>query len=70
MSKRLEEVEEPLSANERFLYAMIQRQDVIIEQLSSIIEYIASKESVATQNNKTEDKPAPKRTARKTASKE
>lgn len=70
MSKQLNEVEEPLSANERFLYAMIQRQDVIIEQLSSIIEFIASKEKVAVQSNKTEDKPAPKRTARKASGKE
>lgn len=68
--KNLPEVETPINPNERFLHAIIIRQDVLIEQLSSIIEHIASKEQVATQNNKTEDKPAPKRTARKTANKE
>lgn len=60
----MNQVEEPLSANERFLHAIIVRQDVIIEQLSSIVEHIASKEGVATTNGKVETAPA-KRTARK-----
>lgn len=64
MGKKVQEVEEPLSSNERFLHAIIVRQDVIIEQLSSIVEHIASKEGIATTNGKVETA-QPKRTARK-----
>lgn len=38
----------PMNANERLLYAMVKRQDAIIEQLNSIVEYISKKDEVAT----------------------
>ena len=54
MKKRFEEMEQPMNAMERFLYAMIIRQDVVIEQLSSIVEHLAKKDEVAVTSNKVE----------------
>jgi hypothetical protein len=51
MKKKLE-LEAPLSANERFLYAVAVRLDVLIEQVSSIIEHISKEDEVAvTESN-------------------
>lgn len=47
---------EPLNTQERFLYEIAIRQGILIEQVGSIIDYIASKENVATTNNKVEEK--------------
>ena len=44
---------QPMNSNERFLYELIIRQNIIIEQLSSIIEHIGKKDGVAVQS--TED---------------
>lgn len=46
--KTLAQVEVPVNVQESYLYAIIQRQDVIIEQLSSIVEHMAKKDGVAT----------------------
>ena len=43
---------QPMNATERFLYEMIVRQNIIIEQLSSIVEHIGKKDDVAVQSNK------------------
>lgn len=63
----------PMNSNERLLYAIVTRQEVIIEQLSSIIEHIAKKDEVSVTNAKVEavdekttveepvEKPKPKR---------
>ena len=68
---------QPMNATERFLYEMIVRQNIMIEQLSSIVEHIGKKDGIAVQENKVmsvdvempvEDKP--KRTPRKRTSKE
>lgn len=70
---------EPMNAQERFMYEMIVRQNVIIEQLSSIIEHIGKKDGVATQTGKVQSisdltEPAveekPKRATRKKTVKE
>lgn len=66
-------MEQPLNANERFLYQVAIRLDVIIEQNNSIIEHLGKKDNVAVTNQKVEtkveesaEKPAPrKRTAKK-----
>ena len=47
MNRNVEALESPLNANERYLYAIAVRQDIIIEQLSSIIDYISKKEDIA-----------------------
>lgn len=67
----------PLNANEHLLYAIVVRQDIIIEQLSSIVEHLSTKDNVAVTKNtrnevlptkveakqeaKSEAKPAPRK---------
>lgn len=71
--KKAPEMEQPLNANERFLYQVAIRLDVIIEQNNSIIEHLAKNDKVAVTNQKVEtkiekpaEKPAPrKRTEKK-----
>lgn len=78
MEKNLPEINEPLNSNERYLYAIAYQQKILIEQMNSIIEYIAKKESVAVtittheekqgvsfekEEAKVEPKPAPKKRA-------
>ena len=55
MTKKKElELDAPLSANERFLYAVAVRLDVLIEQVSSIIDHIAKEDEVAVTESKVE----------------
>lgn len=54
MKKTELELEQPLSANERFLYAVAVRLDVLIEQVSSIVEHIAKQDEVAVTESKVE----------------
>lgn len=52
--KNINEITKPVNIQESYLYAIIQRQEVMIEQLSSIIEHIAKKDDVAvTSGTKT-----------------
>jgi hypothetical protein len=54
LKKKELELEAPLSANERFLYAVAVRLDVLIEQVSSIIDHIAKEDKVAVTESKVE----------------
>ena len=64
-------LEQPLNSNERFLHAVAVRLDVLIEQVTSIVEHIAKQDEVAVTESKVEEEviaPAPvarKRTAKK-----
>lgn len=49
--KRIEEVEQPLNANERFLYAVVVRLDAIIDMMSSMVEVYANQNNMAITNN-------------------
>ena len=40
---------QPMNSNERFMYEMIIRQNIMIEQLSSIVDHIGKKDGVAVQ---------------------
>lgn len=68
--KRVDELPQPLNAQERFLHAIAVRQNILIEQMNSVVEYIAKEKNVATTNHKAVEsvsvakpveKPAPKR---------
>lgn len=71
MSNESARLEQPLNANERFLYAIAVRLEVLIDQVSALSEHIAKRDNVAVQNNatsevsKTSDEPKPKRATRK-----
>jgi hypothetical protein len=52
----LEKLEEAMNAQERYLYAIGVRLNIVIEQLDSIISHIAKTDSVAVENNIVEDK--------------
>lgn len=63
-------LEQPLNANERFLYGIAVRLEVLIDQVSALTEHIAKRDNVATESavtsNKVEEPVAkPKRTTRK-----
>ena len=65
-------LEQPLNSNERFLHAVAVRLDVLIEQVTSIVEHIAKQDEVAVTESKVEEEeviaPAPvarKRTVKK-----
>lgn len=49
--KKVEEVELPVNPNERFLYAIAMRLEIIIEQLSGLSDHIAKRDGVATEGN-------------------
>lgn len=56
-----QQIEQPLNSNERFLYAIAHRLDIIIEQNNSIIDHISKQDKVAVTNHKSEEKqPEPK----------
>lgn len=55
------QIDEPLNANERYLYGINMRLEVLIEQMSSLLEHIAKKEGVAVESAKVVEKPAPRR---------
>lgn len=48
---------QPMNSNERFLYEIIVRQNIIIEQLSSIVEHIGKKDGVAVEKGKVVTEP-------------
>lgn len=48
---------QPMNSNERFMYEMIVRQNIIIEQLSSIVAHISKKDGVAVEENKVQTEP-------------
>jgi hypothetical protein len=72
---KLGNIPEPLNTNERLLHAIIMRQDVVIEQLNSIIDHISKKDNVAVEDSKVVEavvepvKEIPKPTARKRTAK-
>lgn len=61
----LRDLPEPLNANERLMHHMIVRQNIMIEQLSSIVEHLASKDKVAMTSNKSVEKEAKPEPAKK-----
>ncbi len=65
--KQVPELEPPLNANERFLYAVSLRLEILIEQVSAISEHLAKRDNVAITSNVATEKveEAPKRTRRK-----
>lgn len=46
---------QPMNSNERFLYELIVRQNILIEQLNSIVEHISKKDGVAVETTKSVD---------------
>lgn len=56
MKKLQEELQSPLNSEERFLYAIAHRLNIIIEQNNSIIDHIAKQDRIATTEHKSEDK--------------
>lgn len=48
MKMRKPPLGEPLNANERFLHGIALRLDILIEQMSSLVEHIAERDGVAT----------------------
>lgn len=71
---KLDDVQTPLNSMERFLYAIVVRQDIIIEQNNSIIEHLSKQGGVATTTHINEETvvqpeptPAPVPTPRKRA---
>lgn len=51
--KRRDDLPQPLNAQERLLYAIAVRVDILIEQVNSVVEHIAKQDNVATTNHKT-----------------
>lgn len=61
-------LDEPLNAQERLLYGVNVRLNILIEQMSSLLNHIAEKENVAVEKSTvTEEvvKPVAKRQTRK-----
>lgn len=54
MYKRV--LENPLNANERYLYAIATRLDVLIDQVSAISEHLAKESGVTLENVTVEEK--------------
>jgi hypothetical protein len=72
--KKVQEVENPLNSNERFLYAIAVRLDAIIEQNNSVIDALSKAQDIPVTNHKEEtkqeEKPAPKKRATRKKAKE
>lgn len=50
------ELPNPLNTNERLLHAIAMRQDIMIEQLNSLIEHVARQDKLAVTNHKAVEK--------------
>jgi hypothetical protein len=61
------QVDLPVNANERYLYAMVIRLDALCNMMSSLIEHIAEKEQVATTNEKQVEQPIEQPVQKETA---
>ena len=61
----LNNIPEPLNANERFLHSIVVRQNIIIEQLTSIIEHISKKNDVVVEQKVVSEKEVKPRTTRR-----
>lgn len=71
MIEKAPEMEQPLNSNERFLYAVALRLDILIEQNNSIIEHIAKQDKVAVTNQVAETvEEKPKKAKRKATAKD
>jgi hypothetical protein len=66
MSK-LTHIQEPLNVQEQYLYGINIRLEVLIDQISSLLQHIASTQNVSVEENKVEEvaPSAPTRTRRK-----
>jgi hypothetical protein len=49
--KKLEGVDEPLNVQERYMHGMVIRLDALCHMVSSLVDYLASKENVAVEVN-------------------
>lgn len=58
----MDKIDAPLNANERYLYGINMRLDVVIKQLSSLIDAYAHQNKMATTNETTTFKEIPKAT--------
>lgn len=52
MSNKFPELERPLNANERYLYAICARLDALVHMMSSFMEFYANQKNIATSDNK------------------
>ena len=52
-------VDEPVSIEDKYMYAMVVRLDALCHMVSSLVEHIASKEGIAVEENKVAEKSAP-----------
>lgn len=55
MKNKTPHLDEPMNANERMLYGVNVRLNILIEQVSSLVNYIAEKEGVAVESTKVEE---------------
>lgn len=55
------ELDHPLNPTERYLHGMNVRLDVLIHQLSSLLEYLATSNGVAVQDNTVVETPVKSR---------
>lgn len=56
----LNDIDKPLNVNERYLYSINMRLNILIEMMSSFLEVYAAQNKVATVNNKVVEKKAVK----------
>lgn len=56
----LNDIDKPLNVNERYLYNINMRLNILIEMMSSFLEVYAAQNKVATVNNKVVEKKAVK----------
>jgi DNA-binding MltR family transcriptional regulator len=59
----IRDVEEPLNQNERYLHGIVIRQNILIEQMSTLLEHIAKKDNIAVEKEVVKE--APKSRTRK-----
>jgi hypothetical protein len=52
--KKVQEIEQPLNSNERFLYAIAVRLEAIIEQNNSIIDALSKQNDIPVTEHKDE----------------
>lgn len=64
------ELPEPLNAQERLLYAIAHRQDILIEQMNSVIEHLSTRDKVAVTSTLDTDVTPKKRSPRKKVAEE
>jgi hypothetical protein len=61
----LNDIDEPVNVEERYMHAMVIRLDALCHMVSSLVEHIANQQGVAVESVEDKSSPAPRASRKK-----